>query len=220
MFYTLMTWSYIVSISEELIKNYIANDKIKKQGYDIVDGDRNVFEKTIDFIKDYFYIAIPFYNAYRGSKELFNYKKFTDKKMSKLKERGRLKKHEEKEEVKVEKPKTESKPKIELPKIKTNTQSQNKIKLPEVKREYIGDTGEYDLPEVKIASLEYESNMLADLDRLYRREHASLKAQNASVDELNKIARKLHQIRKEYDAIQNQIRLIREKEQSMKLTLK
>lgn len=220
MFYTLMTWSYIVSISEELIKNYIANDKIKKQGYDIVDGDRNVFEKTIDFIKDYFYIAIPFYNAYRGSKELFNYKKFTDKKMSKLKERGRLKKHEEKEEVKVEKPKTESKPKIELPKIKTNTQSQTKIKLPEVKREYIGDTGEYDLPEVKIASLEYESNMLADLDRLYRREHASLKAQNASVDELNKIARKLHQIRKEYDAIQNQIRLIREKEQSMKLTLK
>ena len=217
MFYTLMTWSYIVSISEELIKNYIANDKIKKQGYDIVDGDRNVFEKTIDFIKDYFYIAIPFYNAYRGSKELFNYKKFTDKKMSKLKERGRLKKHEEKEEVKVEKPKTESKPKIELPKIKTNTQSQTKIKLPEVKREYIG---EYDLPEVKIASLEYESNMLADLDRLYRREHASLKAQNASVDELNKIARKLHQIRKEYDAIQNQIRLIREKEQSMKLTLK
>lgn len=220
MFYTLMTWSYIVSISEELIKNYIANDKIKKQGYDIVDGDRNVFEKTIDFIKDYFYIAIPFYNAYRGSKELFNYKKFTDKKMSKLKERGRLKKHEEKEEVKVEKPKTESKPKIELPKIKTNTQSQTKTKLPEVKREYIGDTGEYDLPEVKIASLEYESNMLADLDRLYRREHASLKAQNASVDELNKIARKLHQIRKEYDAIQNQIRLIREKEQSMKLTLK
>ena len=220
MFYTLMTWSYIVSISEELIKNYIANDKIKKQGYDIVDGDRNVFEKTIDFIKDYFYIAIPFYNAYRGSKELFNYKKFTDKKMSKLKERGRLKKHEEKEEVKVEKPKTESKTKIELPKIKTNTQSQTKIKLPEVKREYIGDTGEYDLPEVKIASLEYESNMLADLDRLYRREHASLKAQNASVDELNKIARKLHQIRKEYDAIQNQIRLIREKEQSMKLTLK
>ena len=220
MFYTLMTWSYIVSISEELIKNYIANDKIKKQGYDIVDGDRNVFEKTIDFIKDYFYIAIPFYNAYRGSKELFNYKKFTDKKMSKLKERGRLKKHEEKEEVKVEKPKTESKPKVELPKIKTNTQSQTKIKLPEVKREYIGDTGEYDLPEVKIASLEYESNMLADLDRLYRREHASLKAQNASVDELNKIARKLHQIRKEYDAIQNQIRLIREKEQSMKLTLK
>ena len=80
--------------------------------------------------------------------------------------------------------------------------------------------GEYDIPEVKIASLEYESNMLADLDRLYRREHASLKAQNASVDELNKIARKLHQIRKEYDAIQNQIRLIREKEQSMKLTLK
>lgn len=220
MFYTLMTWSYIVSISEELIKNYIANDKIKKQGYDIVDGDRNVFEKTIDFIKDYFYIAIPFYNAYRGSKELFNYKKFTDKKMSKLKERGRLKKHEEKEEVKIEKPKTESKPKIELPKIKTNTQSQTKIKLPEVKREYIGDTGEYDLPEVKIASLEYESTMLADLDRLYRREHASLKAQNASVDELNKIARKLHQIRKEYDAIQNQIRLIREKEQSMKLTLK
>ena len=220
MFYTLMTWSYIVSISEELIKNYIANDKIKKQGYDIVDGDRNVFEKTIDFIKDYFYIAIPFYNAYRGSKELFNYKKFTDKKMSKLKERGRLKKHEEKEEVKVEKPKTESKPKIELPKIKTNTQSQTKTKLPEVKREYIGDSGEYDLPEVKIASLEYESNMLADLDRLYRREHASLKAQNASVDELNKIARKLHQIRKEYDAIQNQIRLIREKEQSMKLTLK
>ena len=220
MFYTLMTWSYIVSISEELIKNYIANDKIKKQGYDIVDGDRNVFEKTIDFIKDYFYIAIPFYNAYRGSKELFNYKKFTDKKMSKLKERGRLKKHEEKEEVKAEKPKTESKPKVELPKIKTNTQSQTKIKLPEVKREYIGDTGEYDLPEVKIASLEYESNMLADLDRLYRREHASLKAQNASVDELNKIARKLHQIRKEYDAIQNQIRLIREKEQSMKLTLK
>ena len=50
MFYTLMTWSYIVSISEELIKNYIANDKIKKQGYDIVDGDRNVFEKTINKI--------------------------------------------------------------------------------------------------------------------------------------------------------------------------
>lgn len=211
MLYGICNIMFFGSVIEEVAKNYIANKEIRNKGYNILEDDRDYLKKGIDFIKDYIYLIVPFYNIYRGTKELtVDYKDFVYRKIEKLKGRNLLttKKEEKKEEVKPV-IKNEVKPKEEI-----------KTKLPPVKRPVICNVDEFDLPEIKIASLEYESSMLADADKYYRKQYYSLKSNNASLDELNKIARKLQQIRKEYDAIQNQMQLIKEKENSLVLKMK
>lgn len=68
MLYGICNIMFFGSVIEEVAKNYIANKEIRNKGYNILEDDRDYLKKGIDFIKDYIYLIVPFYNIYRGTK--------------------------------------------------------------------------------------------------------------------------------------------------------
>ena len=235
MIFTICTLCFLSSTAIAVANDVRTNEKIRERGYEIVPDQRNYFKQALSFISDYGYLLIPGYNVYKAVCDVF-FKYLPEERIGKLRKRGRLSViKEEKPEVKKEEKKEAKKEEIKRPtiaekvsnvkeKIKNSTESRP-VSSKIVKREEKNilppvDTDEDTLPEIKIASLEYEIGMLADADKYYRAKHRELKSNGAPVSELNKIARHLQQIRREYDAITSQIEAIKEKENSLKLTRK
>ncbi len=88
MFENFILFSLITS-GIQIYKNCQAKKIIEKEGYLILEDHRDDTTKYLSFIKDYFYILIPFYNLYRGLKLVLisnkEYAKIRREKLFKLK---------------------------------------------------------------------------------------------------------------------------------------
>lgn len=119
-----------ISACVKLAKDYFANKKINKKGYNITKGDREIQEVVYDYLKENFYILVPIRNIKKSWKLIWsNNKKYSEERFNKLKEQGRLEKIEEivGEAVEESKPikKEEKKPKQEEKPVVTNDVKKN-----------------------------------------------------------------------------------------------
>ena len=94
-----------ISAGTKLLKDNLANSKIENQGYKINKDQREIKTIIYDYIKEYIYTLVPIKNIKIAKELLFESdKKYTRKRLEKLKKNGRI--IENKIEEQEEKPKT------------------------------------------------------------------------------------------------------------------
>ena len=67
---TLFTGMFATSSLLTMAKNNAAKHKIERKGYIVNPDRRSITEKTISFVKDYFFLLVPFYNIKKSFKIL------------------------------------------------------------------------------------------------------------------------------------------------------
>ena len=82
---------FLSSCGFTAIKNINADAKIERNGYKISEDNRSPLEIAISFIKDYFFLIIPFYNIFKSVKLLFsNDTEYASKRFADLQDRERI----------------------------------------------------------------------------------------------------------------------------------
>ena len=85
-----------LSVCVKAVKDFFADKKINKKGYNITKGDREIQEVVYDFLKENFYILVPIRNIKKTWKLIWsNNKKYSEERFNKFKQQGRIEKIEE-----------------------------------------------------------------------------------------------------------------------------
>lgn len=215
MFIAVLAGMFALSTSIKLTMDIVANKKIEKMGYNINPDNRNIFLQICSFIHDYGYLLIPFYNLINSASLLLDSNiLYAKNRLALLKDRNRLTENEK------DKPKSYS----DIVKEIVDEENQKYIKELEKKKKEVKKEKEVPVknnePSMEtddILELKKQAHELALLDKEYRAKYQELKDNNAPVSERNELARKIKQIRVDYDNIMAQIDSLKIEESSQKV---
>lgn len=160
----------VSSIGIKLAKEYFANKRIEKKGLTITKGDKEPQEYVYDIVKEYFYTLVPIRNIKKSWKLIWgNNKKYTEEKIARLQQEGRIKKSDE---VIDESTKEQPKPKKQEEKKKETTTKQSE-KL--VVDEYINEIN-------NSTNIEF----ISAIKTTYRKKSLALRERHAKLKEMLK----------------------------------
>lgn len=155
------------SLGIKMLKEYRANKRIEKQGLEITKGEREWQEIIYDYIKEYAYTLVPIRNIKKTWKLIWgNNKKYTQAKLNKLKEQGRIKEAKVEESV-VEQPKPKKEEKV----VTTQTKKTEKL----IVDEFINQIND-----------SKDINFITSVKATYRQKSIELRERFAKLQELYK----------------------------------
>lgn len=199
-----------ISAGTKLLKDNLANSKIENQGYKINKDQREIKTIIYDYIKEYIYTLVPIKNI-KISKELLfeSDKKYTRKRLEKLKKNGRI--IENKIEEQEEKPKT-NKILKETKEVKKQNDISQYIKEIEISKDI------YFLNEIKITfnnkSKELRKRYFILVD-LYKKTTDKNKKRDIK-DELEKLCNRVKLYDQIYVSARNRIKELQPIKQNIK----
>lgn len=201
----------LVSGGIQLFKNNMADNYIRRNGYNITEDNRTSTEKISSFIKDYIYILVPFYNYYKAY-QLFTLddRQYINKRKNKLDIYERLKvienEEEKKKEVKKEVKKQEKNNEVNLLEKQSKKRSiSNDI------NELIDEISHSDdigfLYQIKFEYKTRGNNL--------RKEYNDKKSNGAAKTELNSIVKKVMIYDKVFIQARDRLEVVKAKSTSM-----
>ena len=173
-------------------KNDVANNIIKRKGFEITKDPRSTSEKVSSAFKDYFYLLVPFYNVYKTFKLITtNDNTYASARESLLKERNRLVKKEDKKIV-----------------VKKEEEKKEVKSEPIIQKQVIN----HDFNKSYYESLVELKDYYYDLDQKYRLEYQKLVSLKTTKEEKEVVLSKIIDVDNKYKEIIRKIMIVKKEE--------